>query len=106
MLEAKSQQALTPAQSFLFNPERPFEEFYDLDTDPFELVNLVDDPKYRRIIDGLRADLDNWRVQTADHMPSERRRDGWTRRGNPLPHNQPWYDRFIQQGGKNSFDKF
>lgn len=106
MLEARSKQQLTPAQSFLFNPERPFEEFYDLDADPFELVNLIDDPNYRRVIDGLRADLDHWRVRTADTMPTERRRDGWTRRGNPLPHNQPWYDRFIQQGGKNSFDKF
>lgn len=106
MLEARSAGELTPAQAFLFNPERPFEEFYDLDADPFELVNVIDDPNYRRIINELRADLDNWRTDTGDHMPETRRRDGWTRRGNPLPHNQPWYDRFIQQGGKNSFDRF
>lgn len=106
MLEARSAGSLTPAQAFLFRPERPFEELYDLDADPFEQVNIIDDPAYRRILDGLRADLDNWRTQTRDLMPEKRRRDGWTRRGNPLPHNQPWYDRFIQQGGKNSFDRF
>ncbi len=106
MLEARSAGTLTPAQAFLFRPERPFEEFYDLDADPFEQVNLIDDPHYQRQIDSLRAALDNWRVRTQDEMPEQRRRDGWTRRGNPLPHNQPWYDRFIQQGGKNSFDKF
>ncbi len=106
MLEARSAGELTPAQSFLFNPERPYEELYDLDADPFELVNLIDDPNYRRLLNELRAELDHWRVDSNDHMPAQRRRDGWTRRGNPLPHNQPWYDRFIQQGGKNTFDKF
>jgi N-sulfoglucosamine sulfohydrolase len=106
MLESKNAGKLTPSQSFLFNPERPFEEFYDLDADPFEQVNLVNDPHYQRILSGLRTDLDNWRAKTKDVMPEQRRRDGWTRRGNPLPHNQPWYDRFIEQGGKNNFDKF
>ncbi len=106
MLETRSAGKLTAAQSFLFRPERPFEEFYDLDADPFELVNLINNPHYRRLVDKLRADLDNWRAATRDTMPKERRPDGWTRRGHPLPHNQPWYDRFIQQGGKNSFDKF
>lgn len=105
MLESRSAGNLTAAQSFLFRPERPFEELYDLAADPFELVNLVDDHNYRRILNQLRAKLDNWRVATQDVMPEKRRRDGWTRRGHPLPHNQPWYDRFIQQGGKNSFDK-
>ena len=50
--------------------------------------------------------LDNWRVETADAMPAKRRREGWTRQGTPLPHNQPWYDRFIKAGGKSSFEKF
>jgi N-sulfoglucosamine sulfohydrolase len=106
MLESKNAGKLTPSQSFLFNPERPYEEFFDLDADPFEQVNLVADPHYQRILNGLRADLDNWRAETHDVMPDQRRPDGWTRRGNPLPHNQPWYDRFIEQGGKNNFDKF
>jgi len=97
---------LTPAQSFLFVEPRPFEELYDLQADPYSLRNVVDDPKYREELYYLRTLLDNWRVATGDVMPRERRLDGWTRDGKPLPHNQPWYDRFIKAGGKSSFEKF
>ncbi len=97
---------LTPAQRFLLVEPRPFEELYDLAADPHSLCNVVDDPQYGPELYGLRTRLDNWRVETADHMPAERRRDGWTRDGRPLPHNQPWYDRYIKAGGKSSFEKF
>jgi arylsulfatase A-like enzyme len=97
---------LTPAQAFLFVEPRPFEELYDLDEDPYSLENVVDDPEYRPELNKVRTLLDNWRVETNDHMPDQRRRDGWTRDGRPLPHNQPWYDRYIKAGGKSSFEKF
>lgn len=97
---------LTPAQRFLLVEPRPFEELYDLRKDPHSLVNVVEEPKYRDELYRLRTLLDNWRVETADVMPAKRRRDGWTRQGTPLPHNQPWYDRFIKAGGKSSFEKF
>ena len=67
---------------------------------------MVDDPKHRDELNRLRTLLDNWRVETSDTMPENRRRDGWTLKGTPLPHNQPWYDRFIKAGGKSSFEKF
>jgi arylsulfatase A-like enzyme len=97
---------LTPAQAFLFVEPRPFEELYDLKTDPHSLRNVVDQPEHRQTLFRLRTLLDNWRVETDDRMPAERRRDGWTRDGRPLPHNQPWYDRYIKAGGKSSFEKF
>ncbi len=97
---------LTPAQRFLFVEPRPFEELYDLRQDPFSLQNVAAKPQYREELNRLRTLLDNWRVDTADSMPPKRRRDGWTREGTPLPHNQPWYDRFIEAGGKSSFEKF
>ncbi len=97
---------LTPAQSFLFVEPRPFEELYDLRNDPHALKSVADDPKYPQELYRLRTLLDNWRVETDDRMPAERRRDGWTRDGRPLPHNQPWYDRYIKAGGKSSFEKF
>lgn len=106
MLESKRAGKLTPAQAFLFQPERPYEEFYDLAADPFEMTNLVEAAGVRAELNRLRLALDNWRVETRDTMPEERTRDGWTRDGDPLPHNQPWYDRFIEQGGTNRFDKF
>ncbi len=105
-LEMHKAGKLTAAQRFLFTEPRPFEELYDTRQDPHSLVNIVDDPAYRNDLNKLRTRLDNWRVRTADTMPTKRRRDGWTRHGTPLPHNQPWYDRYIEAGGKSSFEKF
>jgi arylsulfatase A-like enzyme len=97
---------LTPAQAFLFVEPRPFEELYDLKSDPYSLRNVVDEPEHRPALFRLRTLLDNWRVETNDRMPAERRPDGWTHDGRPLPHNQPWYDRYIKAGGESSFEKF
>ncbi|HYW78388.1 MAG TPA: sulfatase/phosphatase domain-containing protein, partial [Thermoguttaceae bacterium] len=105
-LEMRDADKLTPAQQFLFAEPRPFEELYDLGNDPYCLKNVVAEPHFRDELNRLRTRLDNWRVDTTDTMPAERRRDGWTREGTPLPHNQPWYDRFIEAGGKSSFEKF
>lgn len=106
MLEAKDQDRLTQAQARLFEPIRPYEEFYVLSRDPDELTNQIDEPIWQAEIRRLRAELDQWRIDTADRLPDQRRRDGWTRDGIPLPHNQPWYDRYLEQGGRNSFEKF
>lgn len=105
-LEMRAAGKLTAAQQFLFVEPRPFEELYDLRNDPHCLKNVAADPRCREALNRLRTRLDNWRVDTTDTMPSKRRRDGWTREGTPLPHNQPWYDRFIEAGGKSSFEKF
>ncbi len=106
MLEARKAGRLTPAQEFLFQAPRPFEELYDLEADPHCLANVVDRPEHRELLARLRTRLDNWRVETQDVMPAARTPDGWTREGAPLPHNQPWYDQWKQRGGKNAFDKF
>jgi arylsulfatase A-like enzyme len=106
LMEFRRAGELTPAQAFLFVEPRPFEELYDVSVDPYSLRNLVDDPEYRDRLYELRTLLDNWRVDTEDRMPEERRLDGWTRDGRPLPHNQPWYDRYIKAGGKSTFEKF
>ncbi len=105
-LEVRAAGKLTPAQAFLFQQPRPFEELYDLRRDPHSLVNVVERAEHRDELYKLRTRLDNWRVATGDAMPARRRRDGWTRQGTPRPHNQPWYDRFIEAGGKSSFEKF
>ena len=106
MLETRAAEKLSPAQEFLFHPQRPFEEFYDLRGDPFETRNLINDPARADEIAKLRTALDNWRVTTNDVMPAKREKDGWTMDGNPLPHNQPWYDRWLKQGKKNQFETY
>lgn len=106
LMRMHRQGELTPAQKFIFVEPRPFEEFYDLQLDPQSLENVIDDPKYVQEINLLRTLLDNWRVETDDVMPEQRRRDGWTRDGRPLPHNQPWYDRYKKAGGRSDFENF
>ena len=97
---------LTEAQEFIFLEPRPYEELYDLQVDPVSLRNVAGNASYRVELNRLRALLDNWRVETGDVMPARPRRDGWTRDGVPLPHNQPWYGRYIQAGGRSSFERF
>lgn len=46
------------------NPPRY--ELYDLSKDPYELVNLADDPDHQQIRQPLIAQLDQWRKQTND----------------------------------------
>ena len=105
-LQAQRAGRLTEAQEFLFREPRPYEELYDLQVDPMSLRNLSDDPAYADDLSRLRTLLDNWRVDTEDTMPAEPRRDGWTRDGVPLPHNHPWYERYIEAGGRSSFERF
>ncbi|MDP6372235.1 MAG: sulfatase [Vicinamibacterales bacterium] len=84
-LELDATGRLTSAQRYLMQPARPFEELYDLASEPDELTNVVDDPAYRDELAALRIRLDNWRVETDDRMPAERRLDGFNRNGEPLP---------------------
>jgi N-sulfoglucosamine sulfohydrolase len=46
--------------------ERPAEELYDLDTDPFELKNLAEDSAHISKRNELRAALDQWLASTGD----------------------------------------
>lgn len=105
VLELRKAGKLTPAQEYLFVAPRPFEELYDLEADPHSLVDVGSRPEHAAVLAGLRARLDRWRAETADALPSERKPDGWTREGIPLPHNQPWYDRW-KKSGKNTLDRF
>ena len=45
----------------------PF-EFYDLENDPGETVNRIDDPVYAKEIAGLKSELEKW-FQTAGAKP-------------------------------------
>lgn len=52
---------LTPQQAAFFAPKKPTVELYDLRSDPHEVNNLADDPKYADIKAELLSELDNWR---------------------------------------------
>jgi uncharacterized sulfatase len=57
---------LTPTQRRLVAPSKPVEELYDLEQDPHEITNLVDDPQYTEDLQRLRAALDEWIARTGD----------------------------------------
>lgn len=46
--------------------EKPVEELYDVDNDPWEINNLAADPEYADVLDRMRNALDNWRIETKD----------------------------------------
>ncbi len=43
-------------------------ELYDLENDPFELKNLIDDPQYSAVLEDMRARLKRWQRDTGDHF--------------------------------------
>jgi uncharacterized sulfatase len=57
---------LDTAQAQWMADERPFEELYDLENDPYELCNLADDAKYASVKKKLRSVLEEWMLQTRD----------------------------------------
>ncbi len=58
--EAHKNGTLRPEMKTWFE-ERPVEEFYDLDKDPNEFKNVINDPAYKDVIQRFRNALDNWR---------------------------------------------
>ena len=56
---------LTAAQALPYGP-RPAEELYDLESDPHELVNLAEDPAYRKQLDEMSGALAGWLADTGD----------------------------------------
>ena len=45
---------------------RPEEELYDLQNDPYEMMNLADNPEYKNTVDKLSRILYDWMVKTND----------------------------------------
>lgn len=57
---------LTAAQQHFCQDTRPYEELYDLQSDPYETNNLIDDKKYDEVRTDLTGKLDTWIETTGD----------------------------------------
>ena len=60
MLQLHEEGALDENQESWFVWPRPREEFYDLEKDPHEICNLINDPAYRKDINRLRKVYRQW----------------------------------------------
>jgi arylsulfatase A-like enzyme len=76
---------LTAAQRRLFEVPRARLELYDLRRDPWELVNLADDPRYAKPLHELTAVLQGWMEQSGDFPAAYRVRDDNTDRITGVP---------------------
>ena len=57
---------LSPIQDRFMSDQRPSEELYDLNKDPFELHNLATDPKYAETLNQYASILNDWIEETDD----------------------------------------
>ncbi len=73
MLQMRDSGLLNETQMMWFKKEKPMEELYDIQTDPFQLNNLANDPAYQQQKNGLSKALNQWLEQTGDaHQLPER----------------------------------
>ena len=57
---------LSLKQKLWFQVPKNYEEFYDLENDPFELNNLIGDNNYLKELNDLRKQLDSWMEEIND----------------------------------------
>jgi len=79
MLKLHKAGKLTKVQKACFTSPRPKLELYDLQNDPNELKNLINDKNYASIKKDLMAQLKKWTKETGDFMPSKRTPDEFHR---------------------------
>lgn len=79
MLQLQSDGKLTAAQQSCFQAPRPQWELYDLQRDPGELSNRIDDPAYNSVRERLKTALAEWTTKTGDYVPSQRTPDEFDR---------------------------
>jgi N-sulfoglucosamine sulfohydrolase len=51
-----------------YKKKREMEELYDLEMDPLEKMNLIEDPNYAQVANELRASLKQWMKKTNDPL--------------------------------------
>ena len=60
------EKALTKNVAAWFETPKPLEELYDIEQDPFELINLADQALHQDTLRFLRQSLETWMLETQD----------------------------------------
>ncbi|PAY18870.1 heparan N-sulfatase [Rhodopirellula sp. SM50] len=79
MLRLQQQGKLLPPQQVCFRAPRDKWELYDLQRDPGELQNRINDPAYHHVRDRLTVALEDWTKRTGDYLPTRRTPDEFDR---------------------------
>ncbi len=66
MKELHAQGKLTPVQALFMAPQKPDEELYDIQNDPYEINNLAASSKHQKTLKKMRAILQRWIKDTGD----------------------------------------
>lgn len=74
LLDMKKKGKLNRFQEAIFEFPRAQAEFYDLENDPYEVNNLIDDPKHIETAFQMSKILQQWEKETNDHPPFKKRR--------------------------------
>jgi len=80
MLRLLDEGRLTKQQMLIFRALRPYEELYDLRTDPNEFENLAYRTEYKNVLNKMRSELDRWVKETNDVSPEDRMVDQFNHR--------------------------
>ncbi|MCM2374760.1 sulfatase-like hydrolase/transferase [Aporhodopirellula aestuarii] len=57
---------LPPAAEYYFSPTKPVEELYDYVADPHNITNLAGQPRFKEVLDELRAEHIDWVKRSKD----------------------------------------
>lgn len=87
MLKLQTEGKLTPTQQACFRSPRPAWELYDLQRDPGEFVNRINDPAFASVKSRLQSALKVWTNETGDYVPSKRTPDEFDRVTGEPDHN-------------------
>ena len=66
LLQLNEQGKLNRFQAQWFREQKPLEELFDTDIDPYELQNLAQDPAYSNKLKELSDELDSWLLEIDD----------------------------------------
>ncbi len=80
LYEAYQKNGLDQYQLDIFMKPRPEEELYDCISDPFQFVNLADDPEHREQKQKLAKVLEEWQRETGDTCPEHLTPDHFDRK--------------------------
>jgi N-sulfoglucosamine sulfohydrolase len=66
LIELNQQNQLSGDAAYIFMDTKPVEELYDLHTDPYEVNNLAENPKYTQRLKTYRNELARWQLAIGD----------------------------------------